>query len=646
MITLPHTNYRNVPVRRIGLLHSGGVGSTLLLYYIMKDIVDRNLDMTLNVVCVDTHHRFNDKYYAASTAKKAQKLTGFDSDRLIVQSINVEQSVGKYTSATKPPKFIEYEYFGIPGIGNDSDAPQVRGAMRVGYSLDLRSRVIEGFTKDSEYDSSVFENTLLNQPNWDWKNNVMKSELFNQMLDADSDNDTDRLISLRDRYTTESQMQSAIIEISQLTSGVNLWFNGQHRDPLESVQNTYQHGAEFRSLSYNFRGYDVQGLDSEFVNLDSESAFRDPITGGLFHFWLKRPLMGKGDHRDLYNLYYSQDSDLEELFWYTRSCETRFSQTYVENEIYKDSDLFKMWDSESAIYLEGKGKYINQLHEIPLYKTIPHCRKCWKCQTRAHGFREWVPADDTLAWLRSENAFNPPANKLDIMPALVIYDMQAGASFPGPTATDIQNVGYIDGLAGLVGTTSHNNELGYLTLSAANSGIYSQNIRPYMDDAGTMTASIWIKVNRTTGTVLGDSTLLAAVNDFTSIIELQDGVIKCGFSNSEVKHEIPNAGLIDSDILTNIVVTFDSDGVFTSYVNGLQTGQITGVSRTLDPSNHRLEVGFGNGNLYHHFDPISTSNNSNDLQGEIHRFVFMNRALSSEEVADLYTHEDFITSEL
>lgn len=646
MITIPHTNHRDVPVRRVALFHSGGIGSTLVMYYLMKDIVDRDLNVSLNVITLDKKSKFKDKQFAASTAKKCQELTGFDSDKLIVQYVNLERSVGANPGLGN--EFLKLKFFWIPFTA-DSEYPLLKAKCRSAFSLDDGARIFLMDSENAPTDPAIFDSEMTNKPNWNWSHNVLRTQLFEQMITANDAGDSDLLAAIASQYL--DVQFNTISEIIRYWRGAEIIYTGCHNTPPASVDsdfyaNPYRffYEQDDASIFQEVFGFDMD-TDSDTVIIDEDVDQIDFSTGGVFHYWQKNPLMSKGDARDLYTQFYSQDSDLEELFWYTRSCDYEFLPYYSEGELDKDSDLLQQWDSESFLYMSGQDRFIYQYIERPLHRFLPHCRKCYKCQVRGYGFQEWLPLDDDNAWRKTENAFNPPAQPpVQIPDPLVVYSMGLNESFPGPTASDCRNLGTIDGIATVLGGATYNTSTLALDNSGANSGILSQNLRPYANDNGAFSASIWFRPSRITGTVLGESTTLASTADFRSIIELQDGRVICGFVDAGFDSEL-EAGTVYEDVITNIVMIFDSEGTLTTYQDGVQTGQASGFVRTLDSNNLRLEVGFGNGNLYYYFEPISSSEGSNDFIGEIKRFSYMNEVLTPAQVARLYEAEGFTLRE-
>lgn len=640
MLTIPSTNKLGLPVKRVTLLHSGGIGSTLVLYHLMKDIIDRNLNVGLNVVTLDNPGDLiwnqKDVHFGLSTAKKCQKLLGFDSEKLIIQSFEPHRSID-----SENPQHLRFRYFDIP---DSEEYPLVRKTFRRAFHRALGDRG-SSFEFDSDANGSLemfLGKNFPTMPPFKWSSNVNIRSLSEQIAAADSDGDSELAQSLIDSYP-----QQFFRLLCQIAGGYGLSdviYQGNYRNPPVAVQNNFKYGF---GLDYarpeSTRGL-TANLDSEIIEIDSELHKHIP-TQTIRHWYEKRPLISKGDARDLYNNYYSQDSDLETLFWHTMSCTTWWRREYRENEIYEDSELPLEWDSNSLIWDASNNQYIYQTRQEPLHKFLPHCRKCWQCQNRGYGFEDWLDSDDDAAWLRIENINNPPP-VLAPTDAIVVYDLQDGGSMAAVTGSDIKNVGTIDGNGTLLGTYVYDSDAENIFFAnAGNDGILSQNIRPYVDSDGTMSVSIWFKTKRTTGTILADIPTINDTVNYVGILEMSEGTLQAGFADKNGAQTISNAGTIDSDVLTNITITYNGD-VYTVYKDGVQTAQQSGITRTLfDNNSLQLEVGFGNNNIAHYHSPIPQGTpGSNDFYGFFHRFSYFNRALGPAEVASLYQSEKFITT--
>lgn len=634
MITIPSTTKTGFPVRRVGLFHGGGVGSTLVMYHLMKDIIDRSLDVTLNVCCLDKPGdpvwNVKDAHFGVSSALKCQKLLNFDSDKLIVQVLEPHRSLD-----SEDPLIFRVDYWGWPNP-TTPNAPLVKRNFRQIFN---RAQRIHYLDFDSE-GGELFESAA--KDNLKWESNVLYRPLHLQLLDADSDGDTVLADSIIEQYKDSSVFYSLMCQCFAGYNMVDVMYEGEYRNAPESVQNNFHSDVGLNST----RPESVRGLnadvDSELVSIDSDAMPIYLPTDALRHWWVKRPLLSVGDARDLYNNYYSQDSDLETLFWYTMSCNHWWRRRYFYEEIHSAPYVKAIYDSDSILFDKEADRYIYQIRQQPLHKFIPHCRTCWPCQNRAYGFEAWLDSEDTAAWLRTESVFNPPLTPAPT-DAIVVYDFSNGGSLPGTNEADVRNLGSIDGIGSIVGDShfyDSDNEVFLTGGSTGNHGILSQNIRPYVDSDGKMSISIWFETVRTTGTIVADLPNFTDTSNYTGILEMGNGTIYAGFANS-LGTQSATVGTIDSDTLVNVILTFDGS-TFKSFLNGVQKSQDSFTREHFSQTELQIELGFGNSNLYANFGELEFSDNaSNDLLGKIKKFSYYNRALSDDEVSSLYDLESF-----
>ena len=636
MITIPSTNQLGAPISRVTLLHSGGVGSTLVLYYLMKDITDRNLNVGLNVVTLDKPGdkvwNQKDVHFAASTAKKCQDIIGFDSDKLIIQGFYPHRSID-----SDNPEHLSFRYFETA----DSDSDLVKKRFRVVHHRIRRLKVRE---YDSEINSDL--DWLAGFDDFRWSDNISEYTLIRQIVAADSDGDSELARTLVNSYP--KKFFKLLCQVAGGYGLSDIIYQGNYRNPPVDVQNNFKYGfgVDF-TRPESARGLNAN-LDSEISDIDSERHYHLPSLS-IRPWYEKRPLISKGDARDLYNNYYSQDSDLETLFWYTMSCATWWRREYRENEIYEDSELPLEWDSDSLLWDNENNQYIYQTRQLPLHKFLPHCRKCWQCQNRGYGFEAWLDSEDDAAWLRIENANNPPETRSP-NDAIVTYDFRNNGSATTETANSayINNVGTLDGLADLVGVYFYDSDAEELVVNntnVGNGGVRSQNIRYNLDSDGKMSMSLWVTLSRTTGTLVSDVPSAADNSNYTGILEILEGQVLAGFANQSGIQTISNAGTVDSDTLNNIILTYDGD-VMTVFVNGVQTAQQSGITRTLYNNNqHYVQVGFGNNNINYYHDIGMTflaDPGANDMNGAVKRFTMFNYAITAAEAIALYNSESLI----
>lgn len=632
MIQIPDYNENGLPIKRVWLHHSGGVGSTMVLYQLMKDIIDRGLDVTLNVA---TLHRplpgvFKDRYFALSTAKKCQDLLGFDSEKLIIQDIDFADAVNNPLQIAYFDHKTNTKKYSNLSIVTDSDGfgdePIIYYRIREVNDTPEQSSVT--VPRATEIRSRLNYNPL---QNIFWFPSI---ELYNL---ADSDGERQEIF---DNYIETSGIRT--INRLAVTEGyADIWYSGNYRNPPEEIQNAYvyEQGVTGYELTH---GYDA--------SVDSDDQVTDPLhfvdsEGGIHNWWQKDPLMGIGDARDLYTLFYSLDSDRESLFWHTRSCSNQLAKNFNYDELLTDSDLYSIWDSETVLYNAFEEKFWYQLTNKPLHRYLPHCSKCWKCQTRGYGFEDWIQTDND--WLRTESSLNPPATPSP-KDALIQYDLRRGGSLPGVNPSDILNLGTIGGIGQLVSEPVYDSENYYLLTNGTNQGIISQSIRQYLDSEGTVSYSYWFKTNGIDGTILADLNQFTSSDAYCGLMEIYDGnQLRVGFVGPNQTGDYVTVEVLPNAI-TNITVTYNGvTGDLKVYKNGVLAASDTGMFRSIPAHGSTLfmEVGFGNHNLNYNFTGVSYGSYQNDLIGEIHRFALYPRELSPTEVAGLYQAEKFMVGD-